>query len=195
MGDDEQGAVEVREELFEPFQAAGVEVVGRLVEEEDVGALEQRRGQQRAGLLAAGEAGERAVGVEVLDPEAAADLLGARLGGPGAGGLGALERVGVGVEVARRLERGERLAGLAEGVVEERADRRLGRLLREVADAGRREDRAAVGVLAAGQQLEQGGLAGAVGADEPGSVAGVEGQRQALEEGCAVIALGQVECA
>ena len=167
MGDDEQGAVEVREELFEPFEAAGVEVVGGLVEEEDIGGLEQRRGQQCAGLLAAGEAGERAVGVEVLDPEAAADLLGARLGGPGAGGLGAFERVGVGVEVARRLERGERLAGLAQGVVEERADGRLGRLLRQVADAGGREDRAAVGVLATGQQPEQGGLAGAVGADEP----------------------------
>ena len=66
---------------------------------------------------------QRAVGVEVVDAEPAADLLGARLGGPGAGGLGALERVRVGVEVAGPLERGERLAGLAERVVQQVVDR------------------------------------------------------------------------
>ena len=81
-------------------EAVGVEVVGGLVEQQHVGVLEQRGGEQRAGLLAAGEAAERAVGGEVVDAEPAAGLLRAGLGGPGAGGLGALERVRVGVEVA-----------------------------------------------------------------------------------------------
>ncbi len=172
-----------------------VEVVGRLVEQQDVGVLEQRGGEQRAGLLAARQAAERALGVEVVDAEPAADVLRARLGGPGPGGLGALERVRVGVEVAGALERGERLAGLAERGVQEVVDRDVGRLLRQVADRRGHEQRAAVRELVAGQQAQQRGLAGAVGADEPGAVAGVEGQRQPFEEGRAVIALGQIECA
>ena len=114
MGDDEDRAVERGQEVLEPLEAVGVEVVGGLVEEQHVGLLDQRGGEQRAGLLAAGEAVERAVGGEVVDAEAAAGLLRARLGGPGAGGLRALERVGVGIEVAGVVERSERLAGLAE---------------------------------------------------------------------------------
>ena len=135
--DDEHGAVEAGEELLEPGEAVGVEVVGGLVEEQDVGVLEQRGGQQRAGLLAAGEAPQRAGGVEVVDGEAAADLLGARLGRPRAGGLGAVEGVGVGVEVVRAVERRERPARLAEGVVEQLVERGVGRLLRQVADGAR----------------------------------------------------------
>ena len=181
--------------LLEPRQAVRVEVVGGLVEQEDVGVLEQRGGQQRAGLLAAREAAQRAVGRQALDAEPPANLLGARLRGPGAGRLGALERVRVGVEVAGALEGGERLAGLAERGVQQVVDRDVGRLLRQVADRRGREDRAAVGELATGQEAQQRGLAGAVGTDEPGTVAGVEGQRQPFEEGRAVIALGQVECA
>ena len=81
--------------------------------------------------------------------------------------------------------------------MQEVVERRVagGRLLREVADRGSGRDRAAVGSFVAGQQAQQRGLAGAVGADEPGALAGIEGQRQPFEEGRAVIALGQIECA
>ena len=94
-------------------------------------------------------------------------------------------------------ERGERLARVPERRVQQVVERRVGggRLLRQVADGGGGDDRAAVGPLAPGQQAQQRRLAGAVGADEPGAVAGVQGQRQPVEEGRAVIALGQVECA
>ena len=125
MRDDDQRAVEGGEEALEPREAVAVEVVGGLVEQQDVGVAEQRGGQQRAGLLAAGEALERAVARQVLDGEAPAGLLGARLGGPGAGRLGALEGVAVGVEVAagsceRRVERRRPASpsGVAEQVVE-----------------------------------------------------------------------------
>ena len=100
MGDDEQGTAEAGEVVLQPVEAAGVEVVGGLVEQQHVGLAEERRRQQRAGLLPTGQAVERAVGGEVVDGEPAAHLLRARLGGPGAGRLGALERVRVGVEVA-----------------------------------------------------------------------------------------------
>jgi len=133
----------------------------------------------------------------VNDAEPAADLLGSRLRRPGAGGLRSLERVRVGVEVAGRLERAQRLARLAERGVQEAVDGgvAVGRLLRQVADGGGDEQRAPVGGLAVGEQAQQRGLAGAVGADEPGSVAGIQGQRQPVEEGRAVIALGQIVCA
>ena len=138
--DHEQRAVEAGEELLQPREAVGVEVVGRLVEEQHLRVLEQRRRQQRARLLAAREAVQRPVARQVLDPEPAPDLLGAGLGGPRLRRLGAFERVGVAVEVVAAFERaqgGERRARLAERVAEQRVERRLarGRLLREVADA------------------------------------------------------------
>ncbi len=208
--DHEQRAVEGGEEALEPLQAVAVEVVGRLVEQQHLRVLEQRRRQQGARLLAAGEPVKRAVAGQVVDREALPDLFGARVGGPRVGRVRALERVGVAVEVeveARQLrvdakpgferaQQGERLAGLAQRVADEGVEGRVagGRLLREVADACARRDRAAVGVLAPGQQAQQGRLAGAVGAGEPGALAGCEGQREPVEEGRAVIAFRQVEC-
>ena len=44
-----------REVVFEPLDALGVEVVGRLVEQQQVVALEQRLAQRDAAALAAGE--------------------------------------------------------------------------------------------------------------------------------------------
>ena len=99
--DDQQRAAEVGEEALEPREAVAVEVVGGLVEQQHLRVLEQRRRQQRARLLAAGEAVQRAVAGQVVDREPPPDLLGARLRGPGAGRLGALQGVGVAVEVAR----------------------------------------------------------------------------------------------
>ena len=47
--------------LFEPLHALGVEMVGRLVEQQDVGLLEQQPGQRDAALLAAREIVDRGV--------------------------------------------------------------------------------------------------------------------------------------
>ena len=55
MGDGDDRAVVLAEEPFEPFHALGVEVVGRLVEEEQVRVLQQQAGEGDATLLTAGQ--------------------------------------------------------------------------------------------------------------------------------------------
>ena len=56
--------------LLEPLQGAQVQVVGRLVEEQEFGIREKQPGQRRAGLLAAGEIRRRAVPIDPIEPEA-----------------------------------------------------------------------------------------------------------------------------
>ena len=55
VGDDEDRALVGDQVLLQPGDGLGVEVVGRLVEEEDVGGLEQELAEGDAALLAAGE--------------------------------------------------------------------------------------------------------------------------------------------
>lgn len=51
----DDGAQITREELFEPFDGFGVEVVGRLVQDQHVGLLQQELAQRDAALFAAGQ--------------------------------------------------------------------------------------------------------------------------------------------
>ena len=60
VGDEDDVAGIVDEMLFEPLHAFGVEMVGRLVEQQDVGLFEQQPGQRDAALLAAREIVDRA---------------------------------------------------------------------------------------------------------------------------------------
>ena len=53
VGDEDDVAGIVDQMLFEPLDALGVEVVGRLVEQQDAGLLEQQPRQRDAALLAA----------------------------------------------------------------------------------------------------------------------------------------------
>ncbi len=55
VGDGDHGAGEAGEELLQPLHRFGVEVVGRLVEQQHVGAREQQLAQRDAALFAAGE--------------------------------------------------------------------------------------------------------------------------------------------
>ena len=52
MADDDEGAGEALEPLLEPFDRAEVEMVGGLVEQQDVGLLRQRTRDRRATPLA-----------------------------------------------------------------------------------------------------------------------------------------------
>ncbi len=193
--DDDQRAVERRQEALEPLEALGVEVVRRLVEQQHVRLAEQRRGQQRAGLLAARQALERRVARQVLDAQAPACVLDPRLRSPAAGRLDALERAPVGLQRVRVRERTKRVPGRARRSAQQVVERAGRRLLRQVAGAhaGGERDRAAVGPLVPGEQAQQRRLAGAVGTDQAHALAGREHQRQAGEQRPGVIALGDVQ--
>ena len=92
VGDEDHCRVDRLQLALEPFEAGDVEVVRRLVEQEEVGVAAEGAGERGARQLAAGEGGEWAVevgrrepevardGVEALAPGIAARVLEARLG-------------------------------------------------------------------------------------------------------------------
>ena len=53
MGDHDHGAGIVAQMMLEPGDAFGIEMVGRLVEQEDVGLRQQQPAERHAALLAA----------------------------------------------------------------------------------------------------------------------------------------------
>ena len=62
MGDRQDRALVFGQVLLEPLHAFGVEVVGRLVEQQQVGLGQQQLAQRHATPLAAGQVGDRLVG-------------------------------------------------------------------------------------------------------------------------------------
>ena len=99
----DHGAGKALQELLEPLHALGVEVVGRLVEQQQVGLRQQQPAERDAALLAAGEH------VDLLLPRRQAQRVGRDLELVGAAGvehrlelgllLGELVEVGVGLRV------------------------------------------------------------------------------------------------
>jgi hypothetical protein len=73
VGDDHAGRVERRELALEPLEARHVEMVRRLVEQDQVGIAGQRSGERGAGDLPAREGGELPVEVLVVEAEAPCD--------------------------------------------------------------------------------------------------------------------------
>ena len=156
VADHDQPALVRLEELAQPDDRVGVEVVGRLVEEQRLGAGEQDPGQLDAAPLATGEGAQRLGHQPVLDPEGRRDLRGLGLGGVPAAGV----EVGVRALVAPhrpladgRVVAAHLLLGRAQpaydGVEAARgqdplAHRHLGvagaRVLRQVADGAGRVD-------------------------------------------------------
>ena len=189
----EQRAREGLEELLEPDDGFDVEVVGGLVHQQDVGAAEQHARQRDAHFPAAGERADVAVDLIVVEAEAvehfarlrfervAAEVLVfflhfAEAGEDavhlvGARGIfhGVLQRFELVMQVADAAAAGD-------GFVEHGAALHLFDVLAEVADGEllRDGDLAFVGVFFADDHAEEGGLAGAVGADQADLFAGVE---------------------
>ena len=62
MGDGDDGALVLLEAALEPLDRLGVEVVGRLVEHEQVGRGEQQPAERDAAALATGKRGYVGVG-------------------------------------------------------------------------------------------------------------------------------------
>jgi hypothetical protein len=103
--DDHGAAGALRDEALQPCQAVEVEVVGRLVEQQDVEAGEQDRGERRARGLATGERHRLQVEQGGIQPEVAQDRLGALLQVGATEREPRLERAGVALRGAGRIRR------------------------------------------------------------------------------------------
>ena len=205
MADEHRAGPQTRDEALEQGEPVEVEVVGRLVEQDDVEAAEQQRRQTGAGRLPARQRRHREVRVDVeahlrQDRGQPVVEVGRAQGEP------LLERDGV-LVVGPRRPRPERLGGGVHPLLRggharppgEVGPQRLARaplgLLGEVADDGVRRGephRARVGRVLARQHPQQRRLAGAVRADETDDVAGGHHEVEAGEQGPLGVAGGEV---
>ena len=179
VGDHEEGQPLSREELLEPLYHVDVEVVGGLVEDEQVAVVHQQAAEGHLLLLAAAEGLHGAVeqGVHL---HAAEDLLHALFEGPGVLGLRALDVVD---EVAHNLVRVGFGTLRQVGQLEVAAEGYLAAVLQGV-----------VSFLSCCRDyyVEQGGLAVAVAGDEGGLLSGVDAEGDVFEEELVAEALGEV---
>ena len=206
--DEDHGRVERLQLLLEPLQVLDVEVVRRLVEQQQVGIAGERAGQRGARQLAAGEG--RQLPVEVALREAEAAQRRRRPVAPGVA-AGVLEpRLGLGVAAQRRLvvvagrhrllEPAQLLLGLdqvaraRERVLAQRqaaVERRPLVVQRDPRALGEGE-LAAVDLALADEHPQQRRLAGAVRTGQRQAVAALDGERDSLEEQRAGELLAQV---
>ena len=156
MADEHDAGAGGGEFLLQPLDRRQVEVVGRFVQQEQVGGGGEGAGQGGAPGLAAGEMRRVLVAgqAEAVEQRRAAVLVVA--------GAHAVLHV---------VERGGETAEVG--------------FLREIADggAGLDEAGAAVGTHQAGGDFEQGGFAGAVAADQADALAGADADRGAVQQG------------
>ena len=200
VGDHEDRAGIIFQIILKPEEGLEVEVVGRFVENEEVGFLGEQAGEVRAHDPAAAEFGGAAVEVAVAEAEAVEHLLGLGLDGgavefieAGAGfvGFGGVLIVGGGEEAHFAHDADEfgahRGGQLDDGFV---ADG--GAFLREVADGGAtlEVDGPVVGGFIAENQAQQRGLARAIRADQPDAIAAIHLQRHVLEKDAPAVRLG-----
>ena len=188
VADDQHRALEAQEPGLQPDQRVQVQVVGGLVEQQQVARAHQRARELQPHAPAAREAVDRQI--QLADPEAQAEQqrLRTRAGVEGAGFGQARMGLADGVAVAAGLGLGQRGArGHQRRVALEhelgRAGLGLGHVLRDLGDAPARRhlDVAGVRVQPVGQQREQRGLARAVAPDQRGLLAGLERERGVVE--------------
>jgi hypothetical protein len=90
VADQQHGPLEVDQQLFEQFQRLAVQIVGRLVEDQEVGGLGEELGQQQPVAFPAGEAADARLGplgrekkvLEIADDVLALGKTGAKRGQP-----------------------------------------------------------------------------------------------------------------
>ena len=177
------------EPVFEPDDGVQIQVVGRLVEQQQIGRAHERLRQIQAHAPPAREAGDRQLRLRQRKAEAEQQRLAAGRGGVPVGvGEG---RVGVGLGMAvvsdfrrRNIRFDLTQPRVAVENVVERSTLDRWRLLHHMrqAPATGHEDIAPIRVQLPAQQREQRGLAGAVGADEADALARVERDGGVLEE-------------
>ncbi|OIQ96268.1 hypothetical protein GALL_217880 [mine drainage metagenome] len=205
MGHRHHGAREAGEELLQPFHRFGVEVVGRLVEQQHVGLGQQQPTERDAALLAARERAD--LGLPGRQPQRVGgdfELVVEVAAGRGQDGLvlgligGELVEVGVGLGVGGidRVELGLRLEHFAHALFHRLAHRLLRielRFLGQVADLdpGHGHRLAFDLLVQSGHDLQHRRLARAVQSEHADLGAGEEGQRDVLED----LALGRDDLA
>ena len=158
VGDEDDRALEGEKRVLERLAALDVEVVGRLVEDQHVGARGDEDRQREPPLLAAGDVAQRLLRVGAGEEEAAEQVAGLLPAEPG---------------LALRGVEHRPLAGGGVGVLGEVAD----------LDVVAEPDRARGRLGAAGEGLDQGRLAGAVGADQDDVLAPFDFELGAREQG------------
>ncbi len=190
MGDRDDRALVLLEMALEPGDRLGVEMVGRLVEQQQVGRLQQQAAEGDATAFAARELGH--VGVGGRQAQSVHRRLQHRLQVPGVGGVDLVlepgELVGGLVGVVRRdlVVAVDEVAQFAHTVLDVALDV-LGlvelRLLLEHSDGGVRMQRRFAAVLGvdAGHDPQQRRLAGAVVAEDADLRAGKEAQGDVIE--------------
>ena len=197
MGHGDDGARVLVEEPLEPVDRLGIEMVGRLVEQQQVGMLEQESRERDAAPLATTQ--RRHVLVVGRTAERVHRDLDVALDVPGIGRVDLVlqrplllpERVVVGVRLGPLGHHGVVLVDEAldlADTVHDVALHVLGSIelgfLREVADgeAGCQARLAGEAVIEAGHDPEQARLTGAVGPDDADLGSGIEAERDVLED-------------
>ena len=210
MGDEDNGGVEPDQILLEPLHRLDVEVVCRLVEQQQLGLRGQCPGQRSAGQLAAGEALQRTVQLGLAEPEpvrrgdrhlapaVAAGMLETALR-LGVGGEGRVRRVAIG----HALLQGCQLALDSGDPVEAREDvvakRGLIRPRRALVVENRARSRAKrerprVEPQLAHERAKQRRLAAAVAPGQRHALAGVQPERDVAEERARSDVLCEARC-
>ncbi len=198
VGDEDDRGIEIAQVALQPLQRGDVEVVGGLVEQQQVGSARQRPRQRGPGQLAAGEGRELPLGLLAAEAEAAQDGEDAVAPAVAAAVLEPLLSGGVGAQSLlaglavrhRRLEalqlglRLEHLRPAGEDVLAER-DRCFARWALVVQGDARpflQDEAACVGGQLSRQHPQQGRLAGAVAAGERHPLARLELEGDAGEQ-------------
>jgi len=182
VADGQHRAVEGLEEALQPFHRVDVQMVGRLVQDEQVGRFQQQAAQQGAGALPAGESGQRALVLVRAEAQASQHHLNAALILKAAGVLVTLLEGAVGFDQGAVIRPADHLvlqpgqarfhlpqgAEDAQHLLVERVIAGQLRALRQEADAqaAGAGDRPGGGRVQPDDQVKQGGLADAVGADQ-----------------------------
>ena len=198
VADDDEPALVGAEVLPQPDDRVGVEVVGRLVEQQGLVAGEEDSRQLDAATLATGEGAERLAEDALLEVEGAGDGRGLGLGGIPTLGLELHLEPGVlahrlvadllvvaahpGLGLGALAHDGVEPAGREDAVAGEHLEVTGAGVLRQVADGAGAGHRARGGLALAGEHLGQGRLARTVAADETDAVAGVDPEAGVLDE-------------
>ena len=198
MADDDEAALVLLEELAQPHDRVGIEVVGGLVEDHRLGIAEQDAGELDAAPLAARQRAERLAENAVGETQVARDGRRLRFSGVPAEGVESVgeppvrrhgllghRRIGA-AHVDRRALHVDHDLTEATSIEDARAGELLrvagARILRKVADLARARDGAARGLALTRESPGHRGLAGAVAPHEPHFVALVDAERHVLHE-------------